>query len=156
MLTSLVSKSKDVIESKTSGTVTWKQKGSVWQSIEQEFQALTGCHRETKTQRDKYFNSKKKTKSKFATNKTNIIKTGGGSCQFQAFDLVDTQIQDIMGPQLEGLTNNYDDECSDQDEVVSEHVPYANNCDDSEVVFNNGKWSSYTPQQLKRPKTTKL
>ncbi|CAH1998943.1 unnamed protein product, partial [Acanthoscelides obtectus] len=33
---------------------------------------------------------------------------------------------------------------------------YANNCDDSEVVFNNGKWSSYTPQQLKRPKTTKL
>ncbi|CAH1957319.1 unnamed protein product, partial [Acanthoscelides obtectus] len=34
--------------------------------------------------------------------------------------------------------------------------PYANNCDDSEVVFNNGKWSSYTPQQLKRPKTTKL
>ncbi|CAH1974338.1 unnamed protein product [Acanthoscelides obtectus] len=22
--------------------------------------------------------------------------------------------------------------------------------DDSEVVFNNGKWSSYTPQQLKR------
>ncbi|CAH2003443.1 unnamed protein product [Acanthoscelides obtectus] len=35
-------------------------------------------------------------------------------------------------------------------------VPDANNCDDSEVVFNNGKWSSYTPQQLKRPKTTKL
>ncbi|CAH1960483.1 unnamed protein product [Acanthoscelides obtectus] len=32
----------------------------------------------------------------------------------------------------------------------------ANNCDDSEVVFNNGEWSSYTPQQLKRPKTTKL
>ncbi|CAH1998291.1 unnamed protein product [Acanthoscelides obtectus] len=27
--------------------------------------------------------------------------------------------------------------------------------DDSEVVFNNGKWSSYT-QQLKRPKTRKL
>ncbi|CAH1979383.1 unnamed protein product [Acanthoscelides obtectus] len=47
-----------------------------------------------------------------------------------------------MGPQLE--------------EVVTEHVPDANNCDDSEVVFNNGKWSSYTPQQLKRPKTTKL
>ncbi|CAH1963727.1 unnamed protein product [Acanthoscelides obtectus] len=61
-----------------------------------------------------------------------------------------------MGPQLEGLTNSYPDECSDQDEVVSEHVPYATNCDDSEVVFNNGKWSSYTPQQLKRPKTTKL
>ncbi|CAH1984159.1 unnamed protein product [Acanthoscelides obtectus] len=60
-----------------------------------------------------------------------------------------------MGPQLEGLTNNYDDKCSDQDEVVSEHVPYANNCDDSEVVFNNGQWSSYTPQPLKRPKTTK-
>ncbi|CAH1977752.1 unnamed protein product [Acanthoscelides obtectus] len=61
-----------------------------------------------------------------------------------------------MGPQLEGLTHNYDDECSDQDEVVAGHVPYANNCDDSEVVFNNGKWSSYTPQQLKRPKTIKL
>ncbi|CAH1970103.1 unnamed protein product [Acanthoscelides obtectus] len=61
-----------------------------------------------------------------------------------------------MGPQLEGLTNNYDDDCSDQKEVVTEHVPDANNCDDSEVVFNNGKWSSYTPQQLKRPKTTKL
>ncbi|CAH1981459.1 unnamed protein product [Acanthoscelides obtectus] len=61
-----------------------------------------------------------------------------------------------MGPQLEGLTNNYDDDCSDQEELVTEHVPDANNCDDSEVVFNNGKWSSYTPQQLKRPKTTKL
>ncbi|CAH1980587.1 unnamed protein product [Acanthoscelides obtectus] len=61
-----------------------------------------------------------------------------------------------MGPQLEGLTNNYDDDCSDQKEVVTEHVPDANNCDDSEVVFNNGKWSSYTPQQPKRPKTTKL
>ncbi|CAH1986032.1 unnamed protein product [Acanthoscelides obtectus] len=61
-----------------------------------------------------------------------------------------------MGPQLVGLTNNYDDKCSDQDEVVTEHVPYANNCDDSEVVFNNGKCSSYTPRQLKRPKTTKL
>ncbi|CAH1955483.1 unnamed protein product [Acanthoscelides obtectus] len=35
-------------------------------------------------------------------------------------------------------------------------VPDAKNCDNSKVVFNNGKWSSYTPQQLKRPKTTKL
>ncbi|CAH2000909.1 unnamed protein product [Acanthoscelides obtectus] len=61
-----------------------------------------------------------------------------------------------MGPQLEGSTNNYDDDCSDQEEVVTENVPDANNCDDSKVVFNNGKWSSYTPQQLKRPKTTKL
>ncbi|CAH1963906.1 unnamed protein product [Acanthoscelides obtectus] len=73
MLISLVSKNKDVIESKTGGTVTWKQKSSVWQSIEQEFRALTGCHREAKTLRDKYFNSKKKTKSKFATNKSNNI-----------------------------------------------------------------------------------
>ncbi|CAH1995158.1 unnamed protein product [Acanthoscelides obtectus] len=61
-----------------------------------------------------------------------------------------------MGQQLEGLTNNYDDDCSDQEEVVIEHVPDAKNCDDSEVVSKNGKWSSYTPQQLKRPKTTKL
>ncbi|CAH1976696.1 unnamed protein product [Acanthoscelides obtectus] len=61
-----------------------------------------------------------------------------------------------MGPQLEGLTNNYDDNCSNQEEVVIEHVPDAKNCDDSEVVFKNGKWSSYTPQQLKRSKTTKL
>ncbi|CAH1967353.1 unnamed protein product [Acanthoscelides obtectus] len=28
--------------------------------------------------------------------------------------------------------------------------------DDSEVVFNNEKWSSYTPQQLKRPNIRKL
>ncbi|CAH1954926.1 unnamed protein product [Acanthoscelides obtectus] len=53
-----------------------------------------------------------------------------------------------MGPQLESLTNNYDDDCRDQEEMVTEHVHDANNCDGSEVVFNNGKWSSYTPQQL--------
>ncbi|CAH1955485.1 unnamed protein product [Acanthoscelides obtectus] len=113
MLISLVIKNKDVIESKTSGTGTWIPKSSVWQSIEQEFQALTGCHREAKTLRDKYFNLKKKTKSKFATNKRNIIKTGGDSCQLQTFDLIDTQLQEIVGPQLEGLTNNYDDDSSD-------------------------------------------
>ncbi|CAH1955781.1 unnamed protein product [Acanthoscelides obtectus] len=136
MLILLVSKNKDVIESKTCCTVTWIQKSSVRQGIEQEFQAPAGCHREAKTLRDKYFNLKKKTKSKFATNKSNIIKTGGGSCQLQAFDLIDTQLQEIMGPQLEGLTNNYDDDCSDQKEVVTEHVPDANNYGDSEVVFN--------------------
>ncbi|CAH2020551.1 unnamed protein product [Acanthoscelides obtectus] len=99
---------------------------------------------------------KEKTKSKFATNKNNIIKTGRGSCQLQAFDLIDTQLQEIMGPQLEGLTNNYDDDFRSQEEVVTEHVHDANYCDESEVVFNNGKCSAYTPQQLKRPKTTKL
>ncbi|CAH1977151.1 unnamed protein product [Acanthoscelides obtectus] len=61
-----------------------------------------------------------------------------------------------MGPQLEGLTNNSDDDCSNQKDVVIEHIPDANNCDDSEVVFNNGKSSAYTLQQLKRLKTTKL
>ncbi|CAH1996518.1 unnamed protein product [Acanthoscelides obtectus] len=61
-----------------------------------------------------------------------------------------------MGPQLEGLTNNYDDDFRSQEEVVTEHVHDANYCDESEVVFNNGKCSAYTPQQLKRPKTTKL
>ncbi|CAH1976165.1 unnamed protein product [Acanthoscelides obtectus] len=69
MLISSVSKKKDVIESETSGTVTWKQKSSVWQSIEQEFQALTGCHREAKTLRDKYCNLKKKQKANFLQTK---------------------------------------------------------------------------------------
>lgn len=67
LLVSLVSKYKDIIESKETNAVTWKKKNEKWMQIEKEFNAnsgLNGC-RSMKMLKEKYLNLKKKTKKNF-------------------------------------------------------------------------------------------
>ena len=110
LLISLVEKYKTIIESKKSNSVTWKDKEKAWLKIESEFNSKNNDNtfRSVKHLKEKYNNLKKNTKKKFAIEKMNISKTGGGSYTPIAVTDVDLTIKEILGPQISGLQNSYD------------------------------------------------
>lgn len=110
LLISLVEKYKKVIESKKSNSVTWKDKETAWLKIECEFNSKNNDNtfRSVKHLKEKYNNLKKNTKKKFAIEKMNISKTGGGSYTPISVTDIDLMIKEILGPQVSGLQNSYD------------------------------------------------
>lgn len=69
------------MECKKSNVLTWKDKEKVWLKIENEFNSTNSSKtfRSVKHLIEKYNNLKKDTKKKFALEKINVSKTGGGS-----------------------------------------------------------------------------
>jgi len=120
LLISLVEKYKNIIESKKSNVVTWKDKEKAWLKIECEFNSKNNDNtfRSAKHLKEKYNNLKKNTKKKFAIEKMNISKTGGGSYTPILVTDVDLTIKEILGPQVSGLQNSYD--CDSQ--VMSKYL----------------------------------
>jgi hypothetical protein len=58
--------------------------------------------------KQKYSNLKKNSKSKFARNKQEMLKTGGGTNEFVAINDVDLAIKSILGNQIDRLPAVYD------------------------------------------------
>ncbi|KAG5330283.1 MSD3 protein, partial [Acromyrmex charruanus] len=75
LLISLVEKYKNIIECKKSNVVTCKDKEKVWLKIESEFNSKNNGNAFRSV---KYNNLKKDTKRKFALEKINASKIGGG------------------------------------------------------------------------------
>lgn len=119
LLISLVEKYKNIIESKRSNVVTWKNKKKAWLKIECEFNSRNNDNtfRSAKHLKEKYNNLKKSTKKKFATEKMNISKTGGGSYTPTLVTDIDLTIKEMLGAQVSGLQNCYD--CDSQ--VISKY-----------------------------------
>lgn len=110
LLVALVEKYRNIVECKKSGVITWKQKEAGWKKIENEFnsRSSSSAFKSSKILKVKYANMKKKTKEKFAHNKQNMLKTGGGTSKMQEYTDIDLTIKSIVGAQLDGLNNNYD------------------------------------------------
>lgn len=110
LLVSLVEKYKNIIESKKSNVLTWKDKEKAWSRIEIEFNSKNSgnAFRSVKNLKEKYNNLKKCTKRKFALEKMNVTKTGGGAFTPTAVTDVELAIKEILGEQVSGLQNSYD------------------------------------------------
>lgn len=144
LLIKLVEKYKNIVECKKSNSVTWKEKERGWHSIESEFNSSSGkCFRSVKNLKEKYNNIKKKTKQKWAQEKKMVLKTGGGCYSLPNESNVDNVMKDILGEQLTGLANNYDDDRSFTAEyptdliVVTEEVVDDSACDDHSYLKDN-------------------
>lgn len=97
---------------KKSGAVTWQEKEKTWKKIEEEFNSNNkrNYFRSMKNLKEKYLNMKKKAKEKYSTNKFNLNQTGGGPPNPIHFTDVDMTIKSIIGTQIEGLQNPYDND----------------------------------------------
>lgn len=149
LLMKLINKYKDIVENKKTDAVMWKQKQGAWEQIAKEFNALNGTYRSTKNIKCKYENLKKTAKKKFALEKRNLYKTGGGSEQPVNITSSDEKIKEIIGISLEGLVNNYD-----SDSFVFEVVDEENKENVMELKTEN--WSGWSPAILKTPMSAKL
>jgi hypothetical protein len=110
LLPELMEKHKRVIENKKSGAVQWSDKEKAWKQLEEEFNGrnivTTFCSMTILKQ--KYNNLKKNSKNKFARNKQEMLKTGGGASEFVAINDVDLTFKSILGNQIDGLPAVYD------------------------------------------------
>lgn len=128
LLLLLVQKFKHIIECKKSGNTNWIEKKNAWQNIENEFNSKNtrNIFRNAEGLKEKYNNLKKKTKKKITEEKMNIRKTGGGSYNPLTLNETDQIIYEIIGPQIDGLKNNYDDDAGlcgvilDNSETISQ------------------------------------
>lgn len=148
LIMKLISKYKNIIENKKTDAVMWKQKQVTWEQITKEFNAINGTTRSSKNIKCKYENLKKSAKKKFAVEKRNVYKTGGGTDQPVNITHTDEKIKQIIGISVEGLVNNYDGD-SVILEVFDEQKENA-----TQPEFNN--WSEWSPAQLELPKSTPL
>lgn len=114
LLLRLIDQYKNIIENKKSGVVSWKDKEATWKKVEEEFNCRNSklTYRNVKNLKEKYANLKRNAKKKFSINRQNIIKTGGGSSEPISFTEVDLTIKEILGEQIDGLTNTYDDDAT--------------------------------------------
>ncbi|VEN52420.1 unnamed protein product [Callosobruchus maculatus] len=88
-----------------------------WKKVEEEFNEHDKDFKDWQSLKIKYNNLKRKTKLKFSENKLNITQTGGGPYREVKIDPVNLAIKDIIGPQLDGFSNIYD---NDADERIEE------------------------------------
>lgn len=111
ILISLVKKFKDQIECKRSDTNTNKIKLNAWKRVTNEFNSISGeNYRHLEVLRNKYDNLKKRSKQKFADEKSFLKKTGGGPSKDFYFDDTDKEIKEIIGTQMTGLQSEFDDD----------------------------------------------
>lgn len=108
VLMKLVDKYKHIIENKKSDAVVWKNKQAAWEKITQEMNAANGTFRTSANIRGKYENLKKNTKKKFAQEKRNLYRTGGGVEPVVNITKTDEEIKNLLGVSLDGLFNEFD------------------------------------------------
>lgn len=155
LLMSLVKKYKTVVENKKTNAVTWKEKQSTWDKIASEFNASSGnCIRTTRNIRCKYENLKKIAKKKFAAEKRETYRTGGGSAAPVGITSTDIAVKEIVGVGVEGLVNMFDSDSSVMIEIVNEDDDGLENTAEENMKISD--WSSWGPSKLKKPKATPL
>jgi hypothetical protein len=104
LLLSLVEKYKVQVECKRSDTNNLQMKTLVWQKICTEYNSSSGeVYRDSNVLKKKYGNIKKRTKTKFAAEKANLYKTGGGPPAVINITDADQKVKNIIGTQLTGL-----------------------------------------------------
>ncbi|KAL1488645.1 hypothetical protein ABEB36_014445 [Hypothenemus hampei] len=162
---------------------TYKLKAKCWSSIANEFNAMVSGNvfRAAEVLRKKY-EKKKNVKRKHANEKCYMRGTGGGPTKVTNFDNIESEIIEILGPRIEGLSSEFGGDAnnsadptkvsgSGNDLLLVENVQF----DFIESDFNNdqarqdtinkedvlknldvGDWSEYTPEMLRTKKSTAL
>lgn len=64
-------------------------------------------YRDAKVLRNKYENQKKRSKQKFADQKTHLQGTGGGPVKPKIIDDIDKQVEEIIGTQMTGYHSEF-------------------------------------------------
>ncbi|KAK9674967.1 Myb/SANT-like DNA-binding domain [Popillia japonica] len=123
----------EIVENKKTDAVTWKEKEVVWNKIAEELQAiagtyrtsailrskyesikqnikskLTGTYRTSAILRSKYESIKQNIKSKLTKNKTEILKTGGGSAELSVLTSYERKLMGYIQISLHGIPCNFD------------------------------------------------
>lgn len=80
ILINIITKHKNIIESKKTDKVSWKDKSDTWEIIKNEFNSIapSGTYRTTDSLKKFYENMKKERKKNIAQEKMELYKTGGG------------------------------------------------------------------------------
>lgn len=111
LLLQIIKKYKNVIENKSSGTTTWKDKEKVWKKIETEFNSSTTIFRSIEVLKRFYNNQKKQTRKQAATDRIQVSGTGGGPYLGVTNDPVfDLTMAIINKKSVYGLSNKHDDD----------------------------------------------
>ncbi|XP_036336217.1 myb/SANT-like DNA-binding domain-containing protein 4 [Rhagoletis pomonella] len=132
VLVELVDDQRDVIESKKSDAVTWKQKEEAWKKLAERFTARIGVQREWKTLRDKFESLKRKSKAEMASEKCELYRTGGGSAAVRSNSVITQKVATILGESATGMENAFDGDAIDisTPEKSKVHHEEPNNSDD--------------------------
>lgn len=139
LLVSLVKKYSSVIECKKTDSATWREKEEAWEKLSVDFNSCSGgVVRSAKNLNMKYQNIKKTSKKKFAEEKQELYKTGGGKPSVINITPVDNIIKDITGKTSTGLEAVYD-----SDDVTSRPIAA-------------DKWGTWNPVMLREPVSTAL
>lgn len=94
----IINKHKNIIESKKTDKVTWKEKNDTWETITNEFNAVApnGTYRTTDSLKKFYENMKKETRKMAAQEKMEQFKTGGGRPAHKVVDPMHESILALM------------------------------------------------------------
>lgn len=110
LLTELVAKHKDVLESKRNDFRTISQKNSLWETLSQEFNSQSGVtKRDAKQLKKCWENLKMRAKKVLAKEKRAAKLTGGGVSTSPA-DEQSSAIASIIPAQIDSLENPFDDD----------------------------------------------
>ncbi|CAH0555114.1 unnamed protein product [Brassicogethes aeneus] len=143
------------------------QKKETWEKLAKEFNLSTGTQREADILKTKYLNLKKKSKEKFSANKKGITLTGGGPYIPIEFSTAELGIMEIVGPEITGLTNSYDNDAEQTSITIIAEDNMKEDMPDPEMEANLNQiidepststhdWVSYTPTNLKVYKSKEL
>ncbi|KAI4466564.1 apontic [Holotrichia oblita] len=125
ILVSLVKKYKHILENKKTDTVSNKKKIETWNNLANDFNSTCGeVLRDGKTLKSKYENLKKRTKEKFAAEKANIKKTGGGPHEEKKFTQLEYDVKELIGIQLTGTQSMFDDDRDTNHIEIVDHDYY--------------------------------
>ncbi|KAJ4448358.1 hypothetical protein ANN_10374 [Periplaneta americana] len=104
LLVNLVKKYSGIIECKKTDSTTWKDKPEAWEKLSNDFNSCSGgILRCAKNLTIKYENVKNAAKKKFAEEKQEVYKTGGGTPTTVQITPVDHLIKNMMGDNGTGL-----------------------------------------------------
>lgn len=97
-LINIIIKYKNIIESKKTDKVSWKDKNDTWEKIKDEFNSIapSGTYRTTESLKKFYENMKKETRKNAAQEKIELFKTGGGIPAHKVVDPMHESILTLM------------------------------------------------------------
>jgi len=97
-LINIIKKYKNIIESKQTDKLSWKDKSNAWETITNEFNAtaLSGTYRTTESLKKFYENLKKDTRKMATQEKMELYKTGGGRPANKVLDPLHESVLTLM------------------------------------------------------------
>lgn len=140
LLVKLVEKYQSIVESKKTDSFSWKEKSTAWEEVTKEFNLLNSqkTPRSSKNLKEKWKNVKKDTKKKYALEKQEVFRTGGGKPSQVIINENDETIKSIIGVAATGLNNLFDSDGPLEIINVSENAEQYIN--EIEIVVDKSKY----------------